>query len=636
MITPLVDRRRPSMTRPLLALSLALCVLPRPAALAAQGTDRELACRGGPGISFETELNPIPRDTTRAILIMRYRASTTVMNDRDYKNLEPGTCTWNSYRNPRVPPEPGRARVELLRDAQPSAASRRIDTSITAAARFKDVSTVPRYLTDPRLYYSFYIDDKSLLSTVHGALYDTTSGSFALFAGPSMLPPGTKRDIRCRGGVSGLLWAGGGSVGTNLASVTLNYRVSASVPGTSGMALAAGSCAWVDRTGVPKEPRTVTFTTASNAQLKQAQSGSGIDRSATAAERWPDVRSIPEYLKDPLHFWRFTVTVDQPSKAFTHGAWKVDPTDIVATSRSTSTPTTRSAPAAGSIGDQPYTPGRTGTSSVATTVFDIKNVSATPGLEGVAIRFDAAPNIRPVVTVTPDNGGAPIQLAVGGAPNGTMWRYSAASTTKLARNTRYTYRIDAPAAENARANSRSGSFKTLGQRVNVVFSQIYLISDGDTDASEDGGPTGSDGGDLNFDFGACPVSTLTRARVPAVTPSGGRPDVQWSDGAHAVNVQIASTSEATPDRIRILVIGFDADQYGASYARTPDLGCTAASDLPPGRTPYQEWNSIVREIDLSAYPGVKAGDQFAWRSKPLANGSKLMFEVRGSFLITRQ
>jgi len=66
--------------------------------------------------------------------------------------------------------------------------------------------------------------------------------------------------------------------------VVLGYRVSATVPGPAGYGLSPGSCAWTDRTAMPKEPGQIVFRTARNAQIKQAQSGS-IDRSPTAAER---------------------------------------------------------------------------------------------------------------------------------------------------------------------------------------------------------------------------------------------------------------------------------------------------------------------------------------------------------------
>ena len=84
--------------RSALAVVLVLGAVVSPPQLTAQGTDRELSCRGGPGISFEKEMDPSPRDTAKAILLMRYRTSTKAMEPRDVRPLEPGTCTWNPMR----------------------------------------------------------------------------------------------------------------------------------------------------------------------------------------------------------------------------------------------------------------------------------------------------------------------------------------------------------------------------------------------------------------------------------------------------------------------------------------------------------------------------------------------------------
>ena len=80
---------------------------------------------------------------------------------------------------------------------------------------------------------------------------------------------------------------------------------------------------------MPREPGRVDFTTAGNAQLSQTQSGSTVDRTATVAERYPDVNTIPVYLTDSNRYWSFMVTVGSPNTARTHGAWKADAGAIV-------------------------------------------------------------------------------------------------------------------------------------------------------------------------------------------------------------------------------------------------------------------------------------------------------------------
>jgi hypothetical protein len=56
----------------------------------------------------------------------------------------------------------------------------------------------------------------------------------------------------------------------------------------------------------------------------------------------------------------------------------------------------------------------------------------------------------------------------------------------------------------------------------------------------------------------------------------------------------------------------------------------------PGRNIDYEWNSLAIDFDLSKYPGAKAGDSFVRRTPLPASGGSLMFEVRGSFQVTRQ
>ena len=95
--------------------------------------------------------------------------------------------------------------------------------------------------------------------------------------------------------------------------------------------LAAGNCAWVDRPMNSNEYGTmgdvsISFETPANAQLKQKLRGESIDTSATAAERFPDAQSIPEYLKDSTHCWSFFGAFkDGYFQASSHNYWKYDP-----------------------------------------------------------------------------------------------------------------------------------------------------------------------------------------------------------------------------------------------------------------------------------------------------------------------
>ena len=625
-----------------LTLALALGDLAAPATLAAQGRLRELGCRGGPALSFRVDLDPSPRDTSFVVMRMDYRPSAKAVG-YDYRSLDPGTCTWNPAREAGQPPEPGNLRFDLKRIGQPWPAK---DTTIRAGAWFPDPISMPRYLADARHYYRFYVDDSTRFSHSFGVMHESAQPVFVMTSGPLMVDPATKREIRCRGG-TGLMFGGGGSVGQNLASVTMSYRVSANVPGQSGSGLTAGSCAWVDRIGVPKEPGKVTFTTASNAQLKQIQSGSTVDRSATAAARYPDVNTIPVYLQDPARYWTFTVTAGAPDKASIHGAW-IPPLNVattLATARATPGATTVSRPT--STGSSVYTPGagnvtvsqpaptgtgssvyQPGAGSATTTsrvgtLFDIRNVTVTPELDNVVIRFEAAANSNPGVTITPASVGATTNLTVVSSPStGGMMRYVATPATKLPRGMSYNYGILANATGNARQNSTSGTFKTLSQRVTIHISEINLINDGDADSD----------GELIFDFETCTPS------VPGFYLSGkdGMP-VSWGDGPQWVVIELKSRAEV-PDRFRMLVGGVEDDHeivLPVSRESAPRLRCSDPL-RPPGKSVTEEWNSLIMDFDLTKYPGPTNGDTFVRRSQPPCCGTKLEFEIKGKWEVTRQ
>jgi hypothetical protein len=624
-MTPRTPRSRAGSARARIALPsivLAAAVAAAHAPLGAQGRMRDLSCRGNAGMVLRVDQDPSPRDTAYVVMVLEYTRSTKALG-RDLRNLDPGTCTWNLLGYPDTPVEPGRVRFLVRREAQPWSATRRrmMDTTVRAAVFFPDPITLPRYLQNPSRYWKFYVNDETNLSTSFGAMYESGAPTYVWITGPVQLANDVRRDLLCRGGTSGLLYGGGASAGNNQARVQLSYRVSPNVPGPSGSGLAPGSCAWTSRTAMPPEPGKIWFVTAANAQLRQMQSGTPVDRTPTAAERYADMRTIPEYLKDPAHFWRFTVASRAPDSAMIHGVWKPDLALLVTGARTAATSTVRAQPATSGT-TKPYTPGAGGATSRVNTLFDIRNVTVTPGLEGVVIRFEAAANSNPTVTITPATVGAPIKLAVGSsAGTGGMMRYVAASNTKLPRGMNYNYGILASATGNARQNSTSGTFRTLSQRVTIVVSQISLISDGDADSD----------GEVIFDFTTCPS-------VGGFYLSGvnGAP-MSWGDGLHRPNVEIKSDVEA-PDQFRLLVGGTEDDREllsPSSRQPAPDLTCRRPNRAPGGNADG-DWNSLVMDFDLTKYPGTKAGDSFYRRSQPLGGGSRLMFEIRGAFQVTRQ
>jgi hypothetical protein len=607
-----------------LGLAFALIAAAGPAG--AQGRVRELFCRGNTGLALKVDLDPSPRDTANVVMSLDYKRPSTLPVS-DLRNLEPGTCSWNPYNFPGAPVEPGRVRFDVRRQGQPWSATgtRMMDTTVGAARFFPDPITLPRYLANPKHYWRFYVDDATSLAYSHGSMFDDGLPTYVNLTGPVQLANDVKRDLVCRGGTSGLLYGGGTSVGPNLAKVQLTYRVSANVPGPIGAGLAAGSCAWTDRTAMPREPGKIWFITASNAQLKQVQSGGTVDRSPTAAERYPDVRSIPEYLKDPAHYWTFSVMSRVPDSALTNGPWMRDLASAVTGTRTTATWTTRSQPTT-VPGGGTFQPGGAGSTSVATTVFDIRNVSVTPGLDGVAIKFEAATGSNPTVDLVTIAGVA-TKITVSGTPiGGGMSRYAAASQAKLPRNTYYKYVIAASATAQARANQTTGTFRTLKQSATIAFTEIYLVSDGDA-----GSP-----GELVFETTTCPTVGLRSWKLGKAISA----PLSWSDGRHVIDEKMTPYRDTIPDRFRVVLVGIEDDRpddAGTHPSYSPGEYMYCVGNGPePGRSDYWEWNSIVLDFDLTKYPGAKGGEQFYKRSKPLRNGSTLSFDVRGYIQVTRQ
>jgi len=379
-----------------------------------------------------------------------------------------------------------------------------------------------------------------------------------------------------------------------------------------------------------------------------------VDSSATAAERYPDLRTIPAYMSDPAHYWTFNVSLTNPDSALRHQAWiptvpeappppvATTPTTPVAddpyTSQGPAGQRTRvSLPGGSTTGDR-YTPG-TGTSIDPTAVFDIRNVQVRTGLEGASILFEAAPNLAPVVTVSttaPEGGegsyrfsGSPVRLVVQGTPTGgALWHYTAATNAPLARGTHYWFIADAPEGPQSRHNQATGEFRTLAQRLTVTVSHIDIVSDSDDDSP----------GDFWFTVRTCPEHVFEDDYL------AGNFDhtVEWSEGRHALNREVTSGPESVPDKLRLLIVGIDDDyNIGSGFGSRDPFQVWWACDLADGyleprKTSKAEWNAVIMDLDLSRYAGTKSTEQFVRRSLPLRNGSRLMFEVRGFVTVTRE
>lgn len=270
------------------------------------GVTRQLVCRGGSGLQIVREHDGSPRNSRLVGVALRYQRGSQAVR-LTYDDLGPGACSWsNGLRE--GPLEPGVVHFDLDREG---------------SAWVPDPTTLQEYLNDPEHYWVFYVDDVTNVSMSHGA-YRGLFSAGGKREGKSSTSVAAERqrtaELRCRGG-SGLAFSRGAATGDNQITMALAYRASQYPPGEYGTGLNPGTCAWVDRAGMVREPGRIEFTTAGNAQLKQIQSGSTVDRSPTAAERWADAQTIAAYMTDWGHFWTFTVRVSAPKTARTHAAW---------------------------------------------------------------------------------------------------------------------------------------------------------------------------------------------------------------------------------------------------------------------------------------------------------------------------
>jgi len=153
------------------------------------------------------------------------------------------------------------------------------------------------------------------LNSPYGQVYnknsDAAGARLADLLKPGPEPP--SNEIRCRGfrGV-GMFTAENSKIDSTretIITILLTSEPGPYAAGPRGEGLRPGECSWVDR---PIDVRNVNerwflmrFETPANAQLKQKLHGSQVDTSPTAAERYPDARTIPAYMNDPNHYWSF-------------------------------------------------------------------------------------------------------------------------------------------------------------------------------------------------------------------------------------------------------------------------------------------------------------------------------------------
>lgn len=151
------------------------------------GVIQQLVCRGNPTIDLRASESPWGPDFI--MMELRYQRSEEKAG-WDYAGLAPGTCTWNPLGFPSIPREPGTVSFQVRREAQLWSATdtRPMDTTYQAAAFFPDPVTLPRYLSIPDHYWSFFVDDATNVAISHGAWKSgVTAPTYVMITGPITL-----------------------------------------------------------------------------------------------------------------------------------------------------------------------------------------------------------------------------------------------------------------------------------------------------------------------------------------------------------------------------------------------------------------------------------------------------------------
>jgi hypothetical protein len=90
-------------------------------------------------------------------------------------------------------------------------------------------------------------------------------------------------------------------------NVTIDFAAGTQGAGARIPILNPGQCSWVDRGFRTGEPTQIRLELVYFAQQQQSLHGSPVDRTPTAAERYPDAQNVPQYLSSSDHYWSFRV-----------------------------------------------------------------------------------------------------------------------------------------------------------------------------------------------------------------------------------------------------------------------------------------------------------------------------------------
>lgn len=123
----------------------------------AESQYRELRCRGGATLRFNTGASGTNSSGEQTMMLIVKFQPAALPADAFGRNLQPGQCAFPE-RTVRAD-EPYDIIQEIVYFGQSRQASHGspVDSSLTAAERFPDVQNVPRYLSDPKHFWSFFV-----------------------------------------------------------------------------------------------------------------------------------------------------------------------------------------------------------------------------------------------------------------------------------------------------------------------------------------------------------------------------------------------------------------------------------------------------------------------------------------------
>lgn len=142
------------------------------------------------------------------------------------------------------------------------------------------------------------------------------------YKGSSGMVGATEYTLYCRGGYGFVFREVDRRLTSSLQAIVLLEMSFAPGDKPAGSGLQPGECALAERAFSRddimqvRDPVKVRFETPANSQLKQTQHGTTLDRSPTAAERYPDAITIPVYLQRSDQHWKFKVTLNHEQGYF--------------------------------------------------------------------------------------------------------------------------------------------------------------------------------------------------------------------------------------------------------------------------------------------------------------------------------